>query len=573
MTRRLEVWKGGIVMQCLTKRYSFKGMLIFFCLFSITNISLSQDLFRDFQNSLSSSQAKIFNRLEKETTTIDLRVVAVNREFLKDYNWINLNLFPRKSFMAMTVKLEKRSNYDFTWYGTVPVKVSNIVLSVYKNAVVGFMVIEDEFYHLRSLGEGLNAIVRVDPTKYLSCSTPSNFVNFQNNMNIPKGRVDALLGQNQKLFAKSNSFKSTSASTTLLNGGDTIIKVLVAYTTNAKNAEGGEDAMNALISNSITSANQSFDSSNVSIELQLAHKVEVTDYTESSNRTPAIDMWCDTQWNRLITLNYFQNPTDGIMDYIHNLRDAYAADVAVLITDPSIVVGGEAFDVAVPASKAFCIVRHDRANAPAIRSFAHEIGHLIGGRHQKGTDKTADNCDEPDADAHGYLLSDQQHRTMMHTTTGTRIQYWSNPQVNYNGMATGDPNCCNVARVLNSRKDLVANFRVNHHISGDITLNEDLIIEDGLTLTIDPGSNIKFATGVKLVINGTLVAQGTSSQPILFTRSGTSGQWGGIQFNSGSTGNLNYATIEHVTKGVYVNSTDNVTIDNCTIQNFTEQAG
>ncbi len=68
-----------------------------------------------------------------------------------------------------------------------------------------------------------------------------------------------------------------------------------------------------------------------------------------------------------------------------------------------------------------------------------------------------------------------------------------------------------------------------------------------------------------------LTVNGTQAQPVSFDRSGTSGTWSGINFYSGSSGTVTYAIIDHATKGVYVSGTNNVTIANCTIQNFTEQ--
>jgi len=57
-----------------------------------------------------------------------------------------------------------------------------------------------------------------------------------------------------------------------------------------------------------------------------------------------------------------------------------------------------------------------------------------------------------------------------------------------------------------------------------------------VTLTIEPGVVVKFASGAGLQIGdstnlGALVARGTSASRITFTRSGTSGAWTGITFN------------------------------------------
>ncbi|MEA5115194.1 MAG: hypothetical protein VB050_14330 [Geobacteraceae bacterium] len=60
-----------------------------------------------------------------------------------------------------------------------------------------------------------------------------------------------------------------------------------------------------------------------------------------------------------------------------------------------------------------------------------------------------------------------------------------------------------------------------------------------VTLTIEPGVVVKFGTSGSLQIGystnkGALVAQGTAANRITFTRSGTSGNWGGISFQDGT---------------------------------------
>jgi hypothetical protein len=107
-------------------------------------------------------------------------------------------------------------------------------------------------------------------------------------------------------------------------------------------------------------------------------------------------------------------------------------------------------------------------------------------------------------------------------------------------------------------------------LRGDITLTEDLTVPTGKTLTIEPGTTIKFDPGVQLTINGTLVAEGTSGNEVTFTRSGASGNWDYIEFKSSSSGTISNANIEYAQKGIFSTS-DNVTLENCVIEHFTEQ--
>jgi RHS repeat-associated protein len=65
----------------------------------------------------------------------------------------------------------------------------------------------------------------------------------------------------------------------------------------------------------------------------------------------------------------------------------------------------------------------------------------------------------------------------------------------------------------------------------------NVTVASGVTLTIEPGVIVQGnATLRQLIVNGTLSAVGTASQPITFTSSTDTapGQWSGIRFNSGS---------------------------------------
>ena len=96
-----------------------------------------------------------------------------------------------------------------------------------------------------------------------------------------------------------------------------------------------------------------------------------------------------------------------------------------------------------------------------------------------------------------------------------------------------------------------------YYVTGDVT------VLAGVTLTLEPGVIVKFQNSRRLIIDGKLVAAGTSGQPIYFTSyrddsvggdtngdgssSGAEGDWGWIQFKSGSddTSLIEYATIRY----------------------------
>lgn len=97
-------------------------------------------------------------------------------------------------------------------------------------------------------------------------------------------------------------------------------------------------------------------------------------------------------------------------------------------------------------------------------------------------------------------------------------------------------------------------------VTGDVT------VKPGITLTIEPGAKIVFLAhrddqqsgrnknGGEIVIQGRLIAQGTSTQEIVFTSSSkypVPGDWHGLFF-SGGEGVIDYAVIQYAYDGVYL---------------------
>lgn len=103
--------------------------------------------------------------------------------------------------------------------------------------------------------------------------------------------------------------------------------------------------------------------------------------------------------------------------------------------------------------------------------------------------------------------------------------------------------------------------------SGTNYFNWSITNISGKTLTFQSGCTVNFSTGTSLTVNGTLNAVGASSSRITLNRSGTSGKWGGIQFNSGSYGYVQYCNINNASVGIYLNNNGNHTsVQDCEIK-------
>ena len=208
---------------------------------------------------------------------------------------------------------------------------------------------------------------------------------------------------------------------------DIVIDVLVAHTKKAANHY--SDIKRELVDLSIEEANKSFRLSNLgNITLRLVHAYQ-TDYVEEGAHF-------DHVWR-------FADKGDGYMEEVHHLRDQYRADVAILVVDDpkgcglATRVGADA-----DADEAFAVVHH--ACAAASYTVAHEIGHLIGARHELS------------------YVNGTKWRDIMGSKENCggcpRIPVWSSPTLLVNGKPAGSAALDN-ARVIAEQAARVAALR------------------------------------------------------------------------------------------------------------------
>ncbi len=105
-----------------------------------------------------------------------------------------------------------------------------------------------------------------------------------------------------------------------------------------------------------------------------------------------------------------------------------------------------------------------------------------------------------------------------------------------------------------------------------MTLTGDVTVNANATLNIRPGTEVKFAAGKRLTINGTLTADGHSTFPITFTSAAgtpTPGDWQSIHFAAGASGSsvIDNCVIEYADTGVVlIDPADGITISSSTIR-------
>jgi hypothetical protein len=216
------------------------------------------------------------------------------------------------------------------------------------------------------------------------------------------------------------------------------LTLMVAYTRKA--AKAYTDIRSDLIALAVEEANQSFIRSGIGhIKLRLVHAYQ-TDYRESGTHFDHVFRFADAG--------------DGVMEEVSRLRQRYKADIAVLIVDDANGCGLSA-GIAPAAERAFAVVHH--YCAATSYSLAHEIGHILGARH----DRALDDGTTPFSYGHGYIHG-REWRTMMSYEESCgkcpRLPIWSSPSLIVRGVPAGDADTDN-ARVIAERAAIVGSFR------------------------------------------------------------------------------------------------------------------
>lgn len=391
-------------------------------------------LYRD-TNQKGSSEAKT-----DDATVLRTKNIVVDIQLLRnaERRRISLPLFGARSVVLNRSSLERKED-GLVWKGAIAdQKDSSATFIVVGDVVTGNILTTGRtMYQIRYLGNGVHSLQEIDRTKF----PPEG-----NSTEPPAEAVQE---------ARPGQMLAAAAPPTCTTDPATEIDVLVVFTPRTRVAAGGLAGIQGTILLAIQETNDAYTNSGVNQRVRLVHMQEVN-YVESGNST--------TDKNRL------RNPTDGIMDEVHALRNTFAADVVALFVEP-LQNCGEAF-IMNPVSNAFekfgfAVVR--RTCATGNFSFGHELGHIMGARHDWDHDGTNNS---PFPFNHGFIRTNPSTtttapwRTIMGvppTNPATvRIQFWSNPNVNFNGDPTGvatgsEP--ANNARTLNTTAPTVANFR------------------------------------------------------------------------------------------------------------------
>jgi Metallo-peptidase family M12 len=333
------------------------------------------------------------------------------------------------------------------WRGTVDGTNGDATLMWWPGvAMTGTVRHEGRIFSIRRMRGGVQAIAVVETSEArlppehapAPANLRTNDANLQDDPLARRGDASELRAAGSR--REPSPVYTAPASDAAGPSSEVIINVIVAYTRRA--AGKYSDVERELVALSIEEANQSFQNSKLGhIRLKLVHAYQ-TDYVEDG-------LHFDHVWR-------FADKNDGYMDEIHGLREKYDADVAILIVDDPSGCGLSTRVYADP-DEAFAVVHHECAVMSY--SVAHEIGHLIGARHEFAVDKQM----TPFPYGHGYVNGTKWRDIMSYKESCggcPRVPVWSSPQVMVSGERAGTAMEDN-ARVLAEQAGRVANFRAS----------------------------------------------------------------------------------------------------------------
>jgi hypothetical protein len=304
-----------------------------------------------------------------------------------------------------------------TWTGIVQETGESAMLMWWKDGrLTGMLSYKGHIYTVMNAGDEIHAVREVGPR-----TTPSE----AGRTDVGDKRVAARSEEKVKkwppLLAPSSPEVEpfSDAERQALEAKKITIDLMVLYTKKAASHYIRNPA--DVIALAVEQTNQSFRNSGLeNISLRLVH-TQLIDYDETGGEH----------------FGHLYRMVDGVgpLKAIHKLRDEKRAGA--------------------DAEAAYFIAHH--SCAAITYSIAHEIGHILGARH----DRQADASNMPFPFGHGYVNGNKWRDVMSYQESCDgcpRIPHWSNPRIKYKGEPTGTVANDN-ARVILGQAERVSKFR------------------------------------------------------------------------------------------------------------------
>ena len=307
--------------------------------------------------------------LRKNATYTSVGFVDIKLDKILEYEEFSLQIGER-NIPIRKERIDARGVNSYVFVGSNN-EGCRVLISVLNNDIQGVIETDEEVFSIKTIGEQQYALMTLDYSQLREACDDLHEENYHSSF-------DDVNSYNHDSYIESDDNTKSSSILKAASAYDCKIRVLVLYTQNAKDSV--SNIKNTILT-AIALTNQSFVNSQINYQIELVYAGQ-TNYTESGD--------IDTDLLR------FKNTGDGYMDEVHTLRNKYSADVCVLL---NYYIGycGVAAYIGATAANAFCVV--NSLCDVSYYSFAHEIGHLLGCRH----DPFHDSATTPFAYGHGYV--------------------------------------------------------------------------------------------------------------------------------------------------------------------------
>jgi peptidyl-Asp metalloendopeptidase len=403
--------------------------LLTLCIFLLPSLAQIQILHGKDGVTLTPAQQEVVNKLIRAPGTLNVRVLKrtdIAHEGSPDnsYAKLSLPLSEGRKISLVRTRSSVRSERGITWRGVVQETGERALLMLWDDGhLSGYFIYESRGFSISHVGSHIHTIAEIElPPDH----TPSPEASFYESVAPRPAPPEPKVAPFPEAERQALETKKITIDLSML------------YTKNAADYYLAEPA--DLLSLALEEANDTFRLSGLgNITLRLVH-TQLIDYQETEGE----------QFDHLYRM------VDGVGAFrdVRRLRDEKRADIVGLIID-SPTGCGLSTRVGADAEEAFFVTHHTCAATNF--TIAHEVGHLIGARH----DRLVDPINTPFPYAHGYVNGTKWRDVMSYKESCggcPRIPFWSNPRIFYNGDPTGT-NASDNARVILEQAERVSNFR------------------------------------------------------------------------------------------------------------------